>query len=458
MSIKGPPHPASLLLPEQTEGEQQNTPPVVQVREPWRFRILAVAFAVLTVFVLLRLLDYQLLSAGESVWRQTIPAERMPRGTVVDRNGELLAFDRFFTELSADPSVLERADIDAIADALVDLAGLDRSEIVQALTAQPTAKYALIAKDLDQTVGQAILDIRARSEAADTASPFLRVTVRFTPERFYPQGKLACHVLGIVGIDQSDDFKVRGYYGTEGYYNSFLWQDGVNLQGRGFTKVSDLATDQRRYLPSVSGKDLVLTIDRTIQWMAEEELKLALKTYRAESGSIIVMDPKTGAILAMANAPEFDPNHYGDAEPGAFNNVAVSAQYEPGSIFKIISFGAAVDKGILEPSTVYTDTGRITLGQRVFFNSNRSAVGRTTAARCAGTVAQRGDRPDRRAAWRGGFLCLCAPLRLRRTDRSRPLRRGRGPGQDSPSCALGASPTWAPIASVRAWPSRRCRW
>lgn len=359
---------------------EEKTPPVeVQVREPWRFRFIATAFLLMTTLLLARLFDYQLLSANEPTWSQVAPEEHIPRGTVVDRNGELLAFDRFFAELSIDPSELRSSELDELADELAQVTGIARGDIMQSVLDAEGLRYALLGKGLSQEVGQRVLDLQTETAAANEYTPLQKVHVRFIPQRFYPQGELASHVLGLVGVDRHDESKRRGYYGTEGYYNSFLWKNGVALQGRQFINASELEQEQRRFLPSVSGKDLVLTIDRTVQWIAEEELQTALDAYGAQSGSIMVMEPQTGAILAMANWPTYDPNVYGEADPAAFTNTAVAAQYEPGSIFKIITMAAALDAGLIEPTTPFTDTGRITLGQRTFFNSNRSAVGLTNA-------------------------------------------------------------------------------
>ncbi|MCB0070191.1 MAG: penicillin-binding protein 2 [Caldilineaceae bacterium] len=369
------------VQPPADETPEENTPSREnQVREPWRFRFIITVFLLLGALLLARLFDYQVLSAGQSVWGHVPPEEHVPRGTVVDRNGELLAFDRFFTELSIDPSELEPGELDVVADELSALIDVERGQIAGAIRDAAGYRFALLAKDLEQHDGQRVLDAQAAQEADNVYSPLQKVHVRFIPERYYPQGELASHVLGLVGVDRHDESKRRGYYGTEGYYNSFLWQNGVDLQGRHFISTGDLDSAQRRYLPSVSGKDLVLTIDRTVQWIAEDELQTAVQQYKAQAGSVIVMEPRTGAILAMANWPTYDPNSYGEADPAAFSNTAVAAQYEPGSIFKIITMGAALDAGLIEPSTPFTDTGRITYGDRVFFNSNRSAVGLTNAA------------------------------------------------------------------------------
>jgi cell division protein FtsI/penicillin-binding protein 2 len=125
----------------------------------------------------------------------------------------------------------------------------------------------------------------------------------------------------------------------------------------------------------VAGRDLVLTIDRSVQWIAEEELANALDLYKAKAGTIIVMDPKSGEVLAMANAPTFDPNNFAKSDASALTNSAVNAQYEPGSVFKIITAAAALDTGVVTPTQLLTDTGSIAVGQRVILNSDRAGYG-----------------------------------------------------------------------------------
>jgi cell division protein FtsI/penicillin-binding protein 2 len=112
-----------------------------------------------------------------------------------------------------------------------------------------------------------------------------------------------------------------------------------------------------------------------VQWIAEDELQRAMSLYKAKAGTIIVMDPMTGEVLAMANAPAFDPNEFNKAEPSALINPAVNAQYEPGSVFKIITAAAALDAGVITPTQKLTDTGSIAVGQRVILNSDRAGYG-----------------------------------------------------------------------------------
>ncbi len=358
---------------------EQNQAKTLEI-ESWRFVLIAVVFTVLALLVMSRLATYQLWGSDKSVWLDYLPDVYVPRGTIVDRDGELLAIDRFFVDISATPSQLDAEGRRAAAQQLAALAGLDPTKVQADLAAAADGEYALLAKELDLAVGQRIEALQQQLEDEGVLDPIHSIHVHYVPSRYYPQGELACHIVGMVGIDNLDEAKRKGYYGTEGYYNSFLWRDGAELPGRSFQELSTLPPDTTRFLPSVAGNDIVLTIDRTLQWIIEDELAKAIEKYRAQSGSIIVMEPETGAILAMANAPDFDPNNYAEEDPLNFANASVSAQYEPGSIFKIITMGAALDAGLIEPSTIFTDTGSISLGQRLFLNSNRTAVGRVTVS------------------------------------------------------------------------------
>jgi cell division protein FtsI/penicillin-binding protein 2 len=139
--------------------------------------------------------------------------------------------------------------------------------------------------------------------------------------------------------------------------------------------LADLPTNVQRFLPSVAGKDLVLTVDRTVQWIAQDELQKGLQKYRAKAGTIIVMDPRTGAILALANFPTFDPNDVSKADLASIQNSAISAQYEPGSVLKVITAAAALDSGVVKANELLTDTGSIVVGDRIILNSSRTAWG-----------------------------------------------------------------------------------
>lgn len=167
--------------------------------------------------------------------------------------------------------------------------------------------------------------------------------------RYYPEDTLASQVLGFVNADGD------GQYGFEGYYNNELKGTAGNVKGEKDTlgRVIDLLEQQN----PKNGTNYVLTIDRSVQYFVEKQLAQAITQYQADSGSVVVMDLQTGGILAMANAPSYDPNNYKDTaknNPSLFTNPAISGLYEPGSIFKPIIMSSAIDTGVITADTTGT--------------------------------------------------------------------------------------------------------
>lgn len=343
-----------------------------QARRVWRFGLLALLFVVLTALVLTRLLVYQVFSRADTLlnnnWQLTLP----PRGTIVDRDGEILAADRFYYEVVATPREIKTdADRQAVSKQLETAIGLPWQQTWSLLTENADAYYVKLAEQIDLQAGQRLAAyIDAVQEEAGT-TPLLHIDVRPVPYRYYPQGTLGSHIVGFV---QEHSY---GRYGIEEYYDSFLNAEGIGLIEKSVQPISTLPGQTGRFLPSVAGKDLVLTVDRTIQYIIEDELQQGLIEHGAQSGSIIVMEPHTGAILGMTNLPTYDPNTRDSEEIdfSAFMNPSVSALYEPGSIFKVITMAAGLDTGTITPTTMFTDTGYIVVGQRTIYNSSRTASG-----------------------------------------------------------------------------------
>ncbi|MEK7651524.1 MAG: penicillin-binding protein 2 [Patescibacteria group bacterium] len=164
--------------------------------------------------------------------------------------------------------------------------------------------------------------------------------------RFYPFEKLGSQILGFVGVNK-DTNAPKGLYGAEKYYNDAL----------------------------ADGRDIGLTIDRSLQAQAEETIAKLVTEHAAVSGNIIIEEPQTGKILAMARYPNFDPNDYKNYPLGDFINSAVQLIYEPGSVFKPITMAAGIDAGILTPDTTYTDKGSITLNGKKITNWDHKTYG-----------------------------------------------------------------------------------
>lgn len=164
--------------------------------------------------------------------------------------------------------------------------------------------------------------------------------------RFYPENNFLSQVIGFV------DYDGNGKYGLENYYDGILKGEGGQVTGVKDNLGRVIKINQSE--PGKSGADIVLTIDRSIQYMAEKKLKEGIERYGAEGGSIIIEDPKNGAILAMASSPDFDPNKFNEiknSDQSIFLNPATSLNWEPGSIFKPIVTAAAIQNNLLQPDS-----------------------------------------------------------------------------------------------------------
>jgi len=176
--------------------------------------------------------------------------------------------------------------------------------------------------------------------------------------RLYPETGLGGQVTGFVG--SSEDGTMTGKYGIEGYFNQELTGTPGFLRSERDIAGRLIAVGNHSIEPAVDGSDVVLTIDRTIQYQACTKLKDAVLRHGADGGSVIVMEPKSGKILAMCGAPDFEPGNYRNApSTESFNNPAIFDAYEPGSIFKALTMAAAVDAGAVTPTTMFTDTGEV---------------------------------------------------------------------------------------------------
>jgi cell division protein FtsI/penicillin-binding protein 2 len=330
----------------------------------YRRRLTVLAFCLTFGFAVIigKLFLYQVIQQGEFkpkieslvVREKTIPAKR---GYITDINGNLLAMDVVQWEISASPPLIESPA--ARADELAELLGLPRDELYAKLTAP--VNWVRIATHVDQEIGEAIFSL---GDPGITCDP--------KPLRIYPEERLFAHLLGIVN-DTGD-----GFYGVEGYYNLVLkGQDGLEryLQGPGGEQIPQPPLFED---PPEPGTNLVLTVDRNIQYIAQTELLHALQEYGAESGTVVIMEPETGAILAATSYPLYNPNDFAGTELSLLADPAVSNMWEPGSIFKVITWSAGLDSGTISPGTTFYDEGALEVGGRVIRNWDREGHGYVT--------------------------------------------------------------------------------
>ncbi len=377
-------NPTNLSLNPGDDPKQSQNPPKLSALKPrssegWRLRFVIGVLTFLALILSIRLFDMQV-----RAWQDYTPSDPQASarytvdddtdwGVIVDRDGVLMAADRYTYRVTATPKYIPQESWAAIAQILQDYARIPADQTWNRLAQNAEGSYVVLATNVDFAAGRSLLAEKTRrADADDDLLTYLQIAAR--PRRFYPQGSLASQVIGFLNGER------KPLLGVERYYNSFLPTNGVGLTRGGRQAREVLAPETVRFLSQGQEKGLVLTLDRTIQWIIEQELREGVAFYGAEAGSIIVMDPKTGAILAMANWPTFDPNQYETEDANAFTNTSVSAQYEPGSVFKVITMAGALDAGVVTPSMIFTDTGSIVIGQRTIQNSNRVALGKLSVA------------------------------------------------------------------------------
>src|SRR2546423_9195478 len=248
------------------------------------------------------------------------------RGELLDRQGRQLARSVQTVSLFFDPEGLDAQALDGTAQQLAQALGRKQSELADEFhqAQAENRRFIWVARRLDA-------DQANKIGAMDLPG----IQTRLEPKRFYPNGSLAAHVLGYVGLDG------QGLGGVEQSYNSKISGE----PGRLFLERDARGKPYESYeIAAKSGQTVVLTIDQSIQYQAEQALQTAVQNSHAKSGTVIVLDPRNGEILALANAPTFDPNKVAEAKPETRSNWALQNIYEPGSTFKIIAFSAALEK------------------------------------------------------------------------------------------------------------------
>lgn len=191
-------------------------------------------------------------------------------------------------------------------------------------------------------------------------------------QRVYPDGSLLAHVLGFVNFDG------EAQYGLEAYYDRYLRGESGVWRGINHPSGNRLLAILGGHVPAQDGHDLILTVDRAVQQEAERILLKALLASQAGSGTLLVLDARTGGVLAMANMPTYEPAAYFDAPLDTFRNNAISAIYEPGSVIKPLTVAAALDARVIHPDSTYDDQGVIVVGDQEIRNADGQAHGTTT--------------------------------------------------------------------------------
>jgi len=271
--------------------------------------------------------------------RERIAELELRRGQifVTDRSGTKipLALNKDYPVIFASPNEIE--DDAGTARLMADLFNLDQKDLLSAFGNKKSYFKSLVDKATDAQV----------SKIAELALPGIHVETK--QYRYYPFERLGSQLLGFVGVNKNYDEPV-GLYGMEKFANEELRE----------------------------GNDMYLTIDRNIQAQSEQILEDLMKEFEAVGGTIIVQNPKTGEILAIANKPDFNPNEYGKSSISSFLNAGVQLVYEPGSVMKPITMAAGIDSESFTPDTSYTDKGTVTLNGKTIHNAQDKVYGKVT--------------------------------------------------------------------------------
>jgi cell division protein FtsI/penicillin-binding protein 2 len=314
----------------------------------WRVYLVAAVIVGFALVLMARLVYLQAIEnthfrsmATEEHWRRSILPPR--RGDIVDSNGNPLATSVTYQSLYASTTVIKNPA--HVADVLAPLLG-ESPATLQSLLSKTQLAPVLIKRWLPDDVASKVNELGIDG-----------VFLQLEPKRVYPQGDLAAQVLGVVGVDNN------GLSGLELEFNPDIAGKPGELVAERDTAGDAIAFGPHKYTAPINGSTVTLTIDRYVQWVAERELQAAMERNHAKGGSVVVLDPRTGAVLAMAGRPTFhpdDPNLYSTENVARYNIPAVSDAYEPGTTFKIITMAAALDTGTVAPDTSFVDPGYFT--------------------------------------------------------------------------------------------------
>lgn len=298
----------------------------------WRRGLVTLVLLVLPVLLLGQGISLQLLEGdflqGQGDQRhlrvEVLPAHR---GAIHDRHGEPLAISAPVDTVWANPGVLlAKAKPESLSE-LAEVLSLDLRALRDDLKKRETREFIYIRRHVDPRIADAVMDLKLPG-----------IALQREYRRFYPAGEVTGHVLGFTNIDD------RGQEGIELTYDEWLsGSPGAKrvLRDRRGRNIEDV----ERLQEPEPGRDLTLTLDQRLQYIAYRELKAAVERHGARGGSVVLMDPTTGEILAMVNQPAFNPNRRSDITGGRYRNRAVTDTYEPGSVIKPFTIAAALRSG-----------------------------------------------------------------------------------------------------------------
>jgi cell division protein FtsI (penicillin-binding protein 3) len=296
-----------------------------------------------------------------------VESQAAARGIILDRQGRELARSIDVASFYADPREIE--NVEAAATALARVLNIDGTGLAARLKEAKESRRGFIwlARRVDDEQARAVVELKIKGVYSVEEQ-----------KRRYPNGPLAAHVLGFVGLD------ARGLAGVEQVYDAALTGEPGRL-------VVDTDAKRRAFESEGSdprdGQTIVLTIDQTVQYIVERELAAVVERTHAKSAAAVVLDPRTGEVLALANAPAFDPNEAAGTSAEARRNDALQNIYEPGSTFKVVAYTAAIEERLIKPDDRIDCPGTINVFGRIVHDHARGSLTATEALAKSSNVA-----------------------------------------------------------------------
>lgn len=334
-----------------------------------RVRILAILTLVIMAVFVVRLFylqiirhDYYVAQADAAQIKSlTIPAHRGEIYALDNGVPTPLVLNETVYTVFADPTMVDKPD--EVANLIRQVAGGNAQSNLDTLLHRKDTRYQRLATKVTRKQAQMMKD-----------AGFKGLGFTQEPQRVYPEGQLAAQTLGFVNAEG------QGQYGVEGALDSRLaGKDGMLRTVTDVSSVPLTIGDKNIRVAPQNGDNVVLTLDRNVQSYAEKALAAGLDRSHATNGSVIVMDPQTGKIMAMANLPTYNPGEYGKVtDAAAFNNGVVSAPYEPGSDVKVLTMTAGVDKNVVHADSTYNNTDYIQVEDRTITNATKGQTGNIT--------------------------------------------------------------------------------
>lgn len=306
--------------------------------------------------------DYYVgLAKQEQLKQLTIPAKR---GEIYALDGatpvKMVLNETVYT-VFADPKVVEAPD--KIVETVRKVAGGNARSNLGELLAKKESRYQILATKVTRKQAELIKKEHLKGLGFQEGT-----------QRVYPEGQLAAQTLGFVNGEG------KGQYGIEGKMNdSLTGTDGLLQSVTDVSNVPLTIGDNYINQPAKNGENVVLTVDRNVQAYTEKALAEGLKRTGATNGSVMVMDPQSGKVIAMANLPTYNPGEYTKVQDAAaFNNATISAPYEPGSDVKTMTMAVGLDKGIVQPNSTYNNTDFVKVEDRTITNATKGHTGTIT--------------------------------------------------------------------------------